>query len=238
MTCATCTRTLLSAETAGGRVACFPCGMRLRAWLAELPRHLPILEASVYPERTGPRTGTRAGRSGAGTPVRTRVLSFLGPASPAGSPTAHHEDQDDAPTLRGTLGDWAAAVDAERRPARPAPPPGADIEALCGWLDRHIDWLCCTPQVTAFTTELRALVRTCRSITSVVPRRRSLPAPCPCGAFGLVEIDWSAYIECGACGRLLTGEEYDRHQAEVMPPLHRTALLLLANWNTREENAP
>ena len=69
-----------------------------------------------------------------------------------------------------------------------------------------------------------------RSITRTEPRRRSKDAPCPsCGAFGLVEEDWRAYIDCTVCGLLLTLANYNFHVERVMPGLYRTALLIVTH---------
>ncbi|MCR3732207.1 ribosomal protein S27E [Streptomyces umbrinus] len=227
----------LPLESAHRRM-CPRCAYRLRAYLRELVGQMPLLEASLQLDRS-PTTGSiHGGRAHSPMPLRGDVLTLLGPGSnttlndPYGNARS---DQTGPPTLDQILRGWAE-VTAEHIRLAPTPwrRPG---QTWAAWLGAYLPWILTAPWAGDFHQELGELVGRVRAITRTEPRTRKLDAPCPsCEAFGLVEEDWQEYIECPACGRLLTSDEYTAHAHRVMPTLWRTALLLAAH-NAQENQA-
>ncbi|GAA2364793.1 hypothetical protein [Streptomyces carpaticus] len=232
-TCTTCPRTLLPEEA--DRTACWPCTRRTRSHLAEIPRHLPLLAASLHRDRPAPGPIPRRAHGGSRPPAREDVLSLTGPAAPGTIRPGHQADQDGREPISGVLATWAEAIAQERgldRPRHHAPVP-----TLTTWLEHHLDYAARRGWWPDFAGELRGVVRRCRAITSTQPRRIPLPAPCTCGAFGLTREDWADWIECQVCERLYSTEEYEARAAAVLPPLHRTALALIVAAHQQEEAA-
>lgn len=220
-TCTTCPRQF--DQDATDRYACHPCEARVRDWIRELLHHLPVLTASLLPDRTNAPTAGPRGRAHPPSPVHEDTISLTGPA-PAGPVTGPDADQTGPTPITHTLSTWTRAIAEERRirpPLRPAAP------QLARWLAIHLTWAAGRPWWDEMHADLRAMIRTCRSITRTQPRSRPLPAPCRCGAFGIVETDWQTYRECGVCGRLYTQQEYADHAAQTLPPLYRTALAII-----------
>ncbi|MER7874847.1 hypothetical protein ABTY63_14990 [Streptomyces solisilvae] len=209
------------------RAACGRCERRIRGWLAEIPHQMPLLAASLERDGGGPAIGGTGGRAVAPVPLRLDVLNLLGPAAPS-TVTDQRGDQTGPVPILATLRDWAHAIADEQGkpvPSRPGP-------LYTGYLAAHLPYVLTRPWVAELHAELHALIGRIRAITRTEPRQRPLSAPCPgadCRAFGLVQIDWADYIECTACGRLLTRAEYDEHAARVLPLLHRLAILIAAN---------
>ncbi|MFE7517261.1 hypothetical protein ACFU8I_39445 [Streptomyces sp. NPDC057540] len=228
-TCLICTH---PAEHA--RTACTRCEHRIRSWLGEIPRQAVLLTASLE-LGTRPAQGFGgAGRAHSPLPVRADVLTLLGPAAP-GPVRDTTSDQSDRPPVHAVLHAWADQLAEDLGHMLPPITPRAPY---ADYLARHLGHIVRTGWVALMHDELNDLVRRIRAVTSTEPRRRPMDAPCPaCGAFGLGHLDWAAYIDCEACGLLLTPDEYTDHHAVVMPALARTALALLVTQNTATRKA-
>ncbi|MFI6337819.1 hypothetical protein [Streptomyces sp. NPDC050535] len=205
------------------RAACGRCEHRIRGWLRELARQLPLLQASLQHERGATQGGPRGGRAHAPLPVRGDVLTLLGPAAP-GPVRDPSGDQGGPVPIHALIRAWAELLADERGRPLPRLRPG---ETYGGYLAAHLPYALTRPWIAELHQELADLIRRVRAITRTEPQRRPRPAPCPgCGAFGLVQEDWQTYIDCTVCGQLLTPDEYTAHAARVMPALYRTALLI------------
>ncbi|WP_381797265.1 hypothetical protein [Streptomyces niveus] len=216
------------------RTACDRCEHRIRGWLREIPRQLPLLEASLVLDG-GPAQGRSAGRAHAPLPVRADVLNMLGPAAP-GPVRDHRGDQSGTLPILALVYAWAEQIAAER--ARDIPPfrPRADYTR---YIAAHLPYACTRPWITDLHTELGDVVHAARAITRTEPRRRPQDAPCPgCSAFALIAEDWQQFIECTTCGLLLSHDEYAAHHQAVMPPLYRTALRLVVHHATQTQTTP
>ncbi|MEU3600899.1 hypothetical protein ABZ714_19570 [Streptomyces sp. NPDC006798] len=233
MTCAVCARPIPHQEQ--HRTACHRCGDRIAALLRELPHQLVLLGASLQRDvRPSADSGAPGrGRAHSPLPLRADVLTLIGPAAP-GPVRGHGHDQTGPTPIPALLRSWALALADDL--GVPVPPGPATAHAA--WLARHHRHLVTRPWIADFHTELLDAVRAARAITLTAPRRHPLPTPCPCGAFGLVRTDWDTYISCQVCGRLLTENEYQRHDRTVMPALARTALHLLAASATAQDPTP
>lgn len=223
-TITTCGRPLRQSEA--HRTACSRCEHRIRGWLREIVYQLPLLTASLQRDG-GPVQGSTASRAHSPAPLRLDVLNLLGPAAPGGV-SDRDGDQGGPIPLLGTLRDWASAIADERGKPLPARPG----TLYTGYLAAHLPYVLTRPWIRDLYAELGELMKRIRGITRTEPRSQPLPAPCPgtdCTAFGLVQTDWQVYIECTACGRLLTRAEYDEHAARVLPPLYRIGILIAAN---------
>jgi hypothetical protein len=218
------------------RRVCPRCASRIRARLAELHYQLPLLQASLQHDRS-PTTGTiHGGRAHSPMPLRADVMSLLGP----GSNTTVTDPYGDARTdqagplpIHAHLKGWAEMT-AEHVGLTPTPGirPG---RTWADWLDAYLPWILTAPWADNFHQELAELLARVRAITRTEPQRHLQDAPCPsCDAFALIDEDWQAYIECKACGLLLTHTEYTDHARRVLPALHRTALQILLNRQRQE----
>ncbi|MEW2631807.1 hypothetical protein AB0903_09140 [Streptomyces sp. NPDC048389] len=232
MNCPTCRRSLHPDET--HRTACVRCENRLRAWLREIPLQRPLLEASLHigaAPATGRLGGT--GRAHAPLPLREDVLTLLGPAAPGTVHDPHHDQTGPTP-IHAVLYAWADRLADQLGHALPALRPGDDYSYYVLANLRHVvtrAW------VTDMYAELRDLIHRIRAVTRTEPQRRVQEAPCPsCRAFALFEEDWQTYLDCEACGLLLTPAEYRAHHAAVMPTLYRIGVLMAAA--TAEETPP
>lgn len=214
------------------RTACTRCEHRLRGWLTEIPRQLVLLTASLE-LGTRPAQGFGgAGRAHSPLPVRADVLTLLGPAAPGPVHDAAGDQSGPTP-VHAVLHAWADQLaddlDHMLPPVNPRSP-------YAYYLARHLGHVVRSGWVASMHAELADLIRRIRAVTSTEPRRRSLDAPCPsCEAFTLGHLDWDAYIDCEACGLLLTPDEYDAHRATVMPPLARLGVLLTAHQHLTQE---
>ncbi|MFE6816030.1 hypothetical protein [Streptomyces sp. NPDC057677] len=225
--CLICTHT---AETP--RTACARCEHRIRGWLAEIPRQLVLLTATLE-LGTRPAQGYGgAGRAHSPLPVRADVLNLLGPAAP-GPVRDTAGDQSDRQPVHAVLHAWADQLADDLghllAPINPRAP-------YADYLARHLDHAVRSSWVALMHAELDDLVRRIRTVTTTEPRRDTLQAPCPsCSAFALGRTDWESYIDCAACGCLLTVDEYDAHRALVMPPLARIGVLIAARNHLAQE---
>lgn len=230
-TCTTpgCGRAL---DTRRRRTLCHRCADRLTAQLHELQWQLPHLRACLHPDHS-PTTGSiHGGRAHSPLPARADALNLLAAGSnntlndPYGDARG---DQDGPIPIDTMLRGWAEVLCAHIRLA-PTPwrRPGHTWTA---WHINYLPWTLTTEWAGLFHQELTETLTRVRRITHTEPRRHSQDAPCPhCHAFDLFEEDWAPYIECGACGNLLTRTEYAEHARAVLPALYRTALqVLVAN---------
>ncbi|WP_200302256.1 hypothetical protein [Streptomyces adelaidensis] len=220
-----------------GRV-CSRCASRIRARLAELHYQLPLLQASLQHDRS-PTTGTiHGGRATSPMPLRADVINLLGPGSNSAVTDPYDEtrgDQSGPLPIDTHLKGWAEMTAGH---VRLAPAPGIRPgHTWAAWLDAYLPWIVTAPWVAEFHQELAELLARVRAITRTEPQRHLQDAPCPnCDAFALIDEDWQAYVECKACGLLLTHPEYLDHARRVLPALHRTALTILLATRTAQEN--
>ncbi|MFD8937307.1 hypothetical protein ACFV0R_18995 [Streptomyces sp. NPDC059578] len=216
-----------------GRHLCPTCSALLRQRLVELPHQVTVLRALLVPPGA-PRTGTLHHAGTSRPPVRLDILTLLGPASTTTAHT-HPDDQDPTVPIHATLHGWAHLLAQGRR--RPRLTAGS-IPTLAATLNQHTEWIAHQTWAGACHDELTALVLRLRRITHTHPTQRPCPAPCICGAFGLIDRDWDTYIECTVCHRLYTPAEYRDHARTVMPQLARTALALLTNGQPSPSGTP
>jgi hypothetical protein len=207
------------------RSACGRCEHRIRAWLRELPYQVTLLQACLTPDRA-PTTGNiHGGRAHSPMPVRLDVLTLLGPGADE-AVTDPLGDQAGPTPLPAVIRSWAQLLAESRGKPLPRLRPG---ETYAGYLRAHLPYALTQEWIADLHDELAQAIRRARAITHTEPQRHPQDAPCPgCEAFGLVEEDWQQYLECTACGLLLTREEYTEHARTVLPPLYRTALMLVA----------
>ncbi|MFG2899541.1 hypothetical protein ACGFZH_20970 [Streptomyces zaomyceticus] len=224
---------LICTHDAGpSRTACVRCEHRVRSWLAEIPRQLVLLTASLE-LGTRPAQGFGgAGRAHSPLPVRGDVLNLLGPAAP-GPVRDTAGDQSDRQPVHAVLHAWADQLAEDLGHILPPITPRAPY---ADYLARHLGHVVRSSWVALLHAELDDLVRRIRTVTTTEPRRHALQAPCPsCQAFALGRTDWETYIDCTVCGQLLTPDEYDDHRAVVMPPLARIGVLLAAHDHLTQE---
>ncbi|MEU6376779.1 hypothetical protein [Streptomyces sp. NPDC046909] len=207
----TCTRTLLDTELTTGQTLCSPCVDVMGVWLRELPLQVTVLKGSRQRETTGARTGGRTVHRTAPLPGRADVLNLLGPAAWTDHITDPHgdarADQHGQLPIAGVLIPWIRIITEERRWN---PPVSLAPEDLALWLaqPKPLAWASRRPWSGDMRDELHALMRTVRSTTSLRPRRRPVPQPCPrCEDLELVATDHQLYVECNACQGLFTREE-------------------------------
>ena len=218
--------------------ACPVCLHQLEDWLAEIPRHLPLLQASLVRDR-GPAQSSIGGRAHSPAPLRLDVLSLLagGHPVPLDDP---HGDQTGAIPITPLLTGWAHRI-AGTHPAvwrdqygtarvdrcdGALPRHGLDISTWCSWLTAYLPYATGHPWIVRLYDDVGGLVATIRAITHTTPRRRALAAPCPaqdCQAWALSELEWSEAITCEACGRRMTQAEYAAYTAALLHALQTGA---------------
>jgi hypothetical protein len=244
MNCRTCRRFLRPDEAR--RTVCRRCEHRMRGWLREIDLQRPLLEASLLLS-SAPTEGHSAGRAHSPLPVRPDVISLLATGA-AGTVPDPHGDQVGSLPIDTLLQTWAQALAEHVRLRADAPEPESHeatgpraVPALrpgrtwSTWLTAYLPWALGSPWITAFHSELADLISHIRAITCSEPRRRAQKAPCPsCRAFALFEEDWQTYIDCEACGLLLTPAEYRAHHDTVMPALYRIGVLMTAATAAKE----
>ncbi|MDX2551344.1 hypothetical protein [Streptomyces stelliscabiei] len=223
-------------DTTTSRRLCRRCTARLTAQLHELQWQLPHLRACLYPDRS-PTTGSiHGGRAHSPLPARADVLNLLA----AGSNTTLDDpygdartDQDGPIPVDTMLRGWAEALAKHIRFA-PTPwrRPG---HTWAAWHIAYLPWTLTAEWAGLFHQELTDVLARVRAITHTEPQRHLQDAPCPsCQAFGLVDEDWANYVECVACGTLLTHAEYADHARRTLPQLYRTALQLVVAAQERQ----
>ena len=214
------------------RTVCGRCEARIRRWLREADAQRPLLAASLH-LGTAPAAGRTGGtgRAHSPLPVRGDVLNLLAAGAPGTVPDPHGDQSGPMP-LDAMLSGWAHAV-AKDRGARPHRRTGVTWSA---WLLAAMPYVVTASWAGTFYTELDDMISLVRAITATEPRRRHHTAPCPtCHTFALGRLDWDAYVDCEACGLLLTPQEYEAHRARVMPPLVRLGILMTAAQHTQEQ---
>ncbi|MFJ4687074.1 hypothetical protein [Streptomyces sp. NPDC088789] len=234
--CAVCHR-----DTTPGTHICPGHGADLRAWLAELPGQVKLLEDEfVAPGTPGEgRTGigARQGRAHAPLPVDLTVLNLLGPgrADPTGP-----DDDGEAPLL-ALLSGWAGYIaytypsvardqygTAHTRPCEKAVPRDGrsvrrTVPGWCAWLTAYLPYAGGHPWIGDLHDQVGRLTARIRDLTHAVPHQHPQTAPCPrCQAFGLVTVDGRPGITCTVCGHHLDPDAYARHAHEVLHA-HQTA---------------
>jgi hypothetical protein len=220
---------------AASRTVCPACETRLRALLREIDAQRPLLAASLHLD-TAPadgRTGS-GGRAHSPLPVRGDVLTLLG-AGATGTVPDPYGDQSGPVPLDTLLAGWAHAVAAELAELA-AEPFRRHRTTWSTWLAAYMPQVVTAQWADAFHEELADIVHRIRAITRTEPRRRPKTAPCPsCAAFALFETDWQPYVDCEACGLLLTPSEYDQHAAATLPPLYRLGLQLVVSQHAHDQ---
>ncbi|MEV7282857.1 hypothetical protein [Streptomyces sp. NPDC093111] len=218
--------------TAAPRTACGRCEGGIRAMLREIDAQRPLLADLLTPGSApaGPRTAA-TGRAHSPMPVRGDVLTLLGAGATTTVPDPHGDQSGPAP-LDALLEGWAAAVAAEL-PELDATPLRRSGTTWSQWLTAYLPQIATAHWADTLHSELTAAVRRIRSMTATEPRRRPQDAPCPsCTAFALFATDWAPYIDCEACGLLLTPSEYETHARTTLPNLARLAILITAAHHT------
>jgi hypothetical protein len=223
--CDICHRQLQDDEDRAGRHACHKCTHQIRAWLAELTAQLPYLHASLRPDAR-PAQGHTGGRAHSPMPLRTDVVSLLGPGVVYGVIGDPHGDQHGPLPIHTWLYGWADWISREHPYVRhdergtqwttpceaPSSSRGTDAAAWCHWLTAYLPHTATRPWAAEFHQQLDELLHQVRAITHLEPQRRLLAAPCPrCDSLALERTDWSDQIDCRTCGLDLTYEEYDTH---------------------------
>lgn len=230
--CAICRRALRQEDA--HRTACIRCSHRMRGMLHEIGEQLPFLHASLRLDGA-PAQGRSPGRAHAPLPVREDVLSLLGPAAPGPVRDALGDQRGSTPVL-AVIHAWAEQLAADL--GHKLGPYKIGDNHL-GYLNTHLPFICVCSWAGELYAELAELIQVVRAITRTEPRKRAKDAPCPqCGSFALIEEDWQTYIECGTCAWLMTAEEYAAHHTQVMPPLYRLGVLLVAHQNTPTTTEP
>lgn len=204
---ATCHRTLRDTELTAQQTLCAPCVDVMGVWLRELPLQIVVLKGSRQRETTGARSGGRTVHRTAPLPGRADVLNLLGPAAWSDQIHDPHGDQHGPLPIAGVLIPWVRLIAEERRWN---PPVSLAPEDLALWLaqPKPLAWAGRRPWAGDMRDELDQLMRTVRSTTSLRPRRRAVPQPCPrCDSLTLVATDHQLYTECGTCGSMYTRDE-------------------------------
>jgi len=214
--CPTCQRPLYADELE--LHACSRCTRAMRGWLAELPAQMVVLRGSR--QREAGEQQRVAGSRTAPLPGRLDVLNLIGPGAPGDVRDTECDQQGPLP-ITTVLGSWVRLVVEERGLNGPR---GRSEEALADYLGRHLNWAAGQPWAGEMHDELQQMMRVIRGITSVRPRTRAIPRPCPregCGSLGLSQTDWSQYIECAVCGGLYTAGELMDHAPAALAQLQR-----------------
>ncbi|WP_432032757.1 hypothetical protein [Streptomyces antibioticus] len=212
-----------------GSYACPVHADELRAWLAELPAQVRLLEEEFLTPAAAAARGRigGTGRAHSPVPVDLRVLTLIGPGryDPTGP------DDDGTAPITATLAAWAGhitytypSVTRDRhgtthiRPCEQAcPAAGRTVTAWCTWLTRYLPYALTLPAAADLHHDIDHLAHRLRNLTHTEPRTHPRAAPCPeCQAFALASTDGHWHIRCTACDHALTPHEYDQHLAAVL----------------------
>lgn len=172
--------------------------------------------------RNGPRVMSSGERS---LPIRIDPTDLLAPARPAsigvktrgGWSAVPGGDPDQvghlavATELEFWARDWADA----RGESCPMP----TVPVLAAWLLDRLDWACQHhPALDEFAGKLTHLRTVLTAATGRLPARpQPVDRPCPsCGLWSLYHAPDGRYIECGACNRALTDDEYREHLEDII----------------------
>ena len=123
------------------------------------------------------------------------------------------DDQAGQLAVATVLDEWIHEWRWHRNAGEGLPPTG--VQTMIAWLRNRLQWaLDHLPGLLAYSDGIRALHGALRAAIGDLP---PAPEPCPgvpckrCDRMALVHTaDGSGDVECGACGRLLDAEEYDR----------------------------
>lgn len=186
---------------------CSPCVDRFAEALDDFPR----LAASIHLQALH------------GTPKRGIVTTHSRPAVYAWPGQSSRLVTDEI------LDALTALEDDVRQLRRLSPRPltgreGPTIGAAARFLVAHAEWIAQQhpiaddPEDAPPAYLLRLHTRAVRFVGEGKPHTIWKPTPCGgCGAFSLFQQDGGQYVECGACGRLLTDSEYrDRTHDEAV----------------------
>ncbi|MEU9777456.1 hypothetical protein [Streptomyces sp. NPDC047968] len=225
-----------------GLHACPACLHRLEAWLAEIPRHLPLLSALLAPT-PGPAGPGSTGRAHSPMPLRLDLIDLIGPGQPV-APLDAHGDQTGHPPVGAHLAGWAryiastyptahrdahGTVHVRAGGAEPHPRAGGGPAGWAAWLIAYLPYAAGHDWIGELYRQTEALVWRLRDKTDRRPRRTARTAPCPaCEAFALVSTEGEPHIVCEACGHRLTHEEYRAHSAAVLPAITALATRIAA----------
>ena len=235
--CSVCPRT-----TPDGHHLCPLCADDIRAWLAELPQQVALLDEFLTPA-AAPSQGRigGTGRAHSPVPVDLRVLVLLGPGHPG--PVGAPEDDDDTTVpIHAFLTGWAGHIaytypsvgwHPDRDPAatlyvqpceqaRARTDGGRSITAWCTWLTAYLPYTLTLPAAAELHQQLDNLIHRIRNLTHTEPLTHRREAPCPaCQAYRLVSVDGQDHITCRACGHHLTPAEYDQHTTTLLSSLDK-----------------
>lgn len=197
-------------ETHGLATVCSVCVGRLRARVAQLPALVRWLQAHVEPGRRG-ETDRVTGSAEPPVPIRTDVISAVGPASLHGT-SDPDRDQVTVPNIPMELFTWCRVVAEERELYGPA---RVDPEACATWLLAHLDWIAQQQWCVELLDEVNRMHASAHTLAPWSPERHHLPAPCPsCDAKALIRYSGDDYVKCesraGGCNREWTEAEYER----------------------------
>lgn len=175
--------------------------------------------------RSGPRVGGSTDRP---VPIRIDPTDLLAPARPASLAVAdtglYASDQVGHLAVATELEFWARDWADLRGERCPYP----TVAVLAPWLLDRLDWACATHRaLDEFAGKLTRLRTVLTAATGRLPARpQPVDRPCPsCGLWSLYHAPDGRYIECGACNRALTDDEYRHHLEDVIK----------TNWHRADE---
>lgn len=203
-------------ETSHSSYLCTVCTGRLRWRIAELPALVRWLHAHLTPERRG-ESDKVTGSAEPPMPLRTDVLSVIGPASLDVSSNAGGLDQDDSlPNIPTELYTWCRLTAEERDLYGPT---RVDPETCATWLLGQLDWIVTQPWCAELLDEVARMHATAGRLAPWSEQRYQLDGACPsCDLKALVRHEGAIDVECdsrqGGCGR-----QWDEHD---LPWLART----------------
>lgn len=203
--------------------------LRLARDLRELPDLYALLPSVLAPQDSA---GEKvSGSREAPIPVDVDVVDLLGDArqpEPSAAARVHPDDAIGHLSVASTLDQWVRDWRDHRGKGERLPTP--TVASLTGWLLVRLDDACDThPAVDDFAEELKRLMTALRSALRLRRHIERLPAPCPtCDKVALYrEVDphrgASDWVECGACGRLWSEDEYRRLVVILDEELRREA---------------
>lgn len=193
---------------------CEPCRRGLHAALADILDLYVRLPDKLIPGASGGELRVSGSRDPQ-APLNLGVLDQLMPAhqgsrqpmtrGAAGLDDDQVGDLSVATELQTWCRDWAEI----RREHEPEP----YVASMVGWLDLRADWACDEhPAVDEFATGLRELVGRLRGVLQDLPEKPTLlGVPCPsCSLLALCRQPGDDRVHCGACGRIMERDLYER----------------------------
>lgn len=193
---------------------------KLRSWLGDIPDLFTELQAQQYDGINGVRAGGRvSGSKERQLPIRVDPLDL---AAPARFVWLDGEDQIGYVSVASTLDFWVRDWREARggREGLPAP----YVPALASWLLRRVDdAMDDHPAIDEAWNDVRRIHGALRAqigLIDVPDYKRGTPCP-KCHTLSLVRDNGSDYIDCRACGTLLTPEQYTEHVAALAAQMKR-----------------